>query len=121
MFAKYVSEETVIEAGFNYWETSYCFEEGNKFCRVYHTYLGGNNIVIIEAQRKSRDGRTRRDWHFCTFEGKDFLEQNQENAQRNFRTTLQRKHRITCRGLEAAIQRVVGLSKNKLKLYKISF
>lgn len=108
MFAKYVSEETIGLAGFNWWEPGLIFNKGNYFYTVYSSYVPelNLNVVVIEGRRLNSKYR-RIKFYFGTFEGLPSEERSDKAATDEFdekvRKIAARKNRVAGQDLELTI------------------
>jgi hypothetical protein len=109
-FSSFVSERTVVGAGFNYWETSHSLNTTRgDLALVYISQLEGVNMVVIRNIRKQQDGR-HVDWYFGTFKGKHSGQcQTEEELNEYFRNVhriMTRKNRVPGSELEERIRQM---------------
>src|SRR3989344_9101760 len=109
-FAKYVDEDTISRAGFNYWEESYGLKVPGSFYSVaYHSQVEGVNIVVAEVMRTGSDNRKRTEFFFDTFEGPHTGQCRNEDAEEyqafmaNLNAVPRRRNRIAGRDLKQKI------------------
>src|SRR3989344_3813519 len=80
MVPKYISAETMNAAGFNEWATSISLQNIGCYSHcdfhVSHLEETNKNLVIVSANRKRENNKTRRDVYFSTFTGKDISERD---------------------------------------------
>ncbi len=109
-----VDEQTMIQAGFNYWERSHILVKNGRLCNVYTGYLEDRdlNLVIVEDVRVQKDGK-HRDWYVGIFSGTYLGEEPKycvDEYTRLLREIMSRKHRIAGRNLEKFISQAIQLS-----------
>ena|SRR3989344_4740326 len=110
--ARYVTLETMQSLLFNYYETSFLLTKGKYMLDTYVSHYPTNegiNIVILEVERKQKDGR-HIDWYIGTFKGQDMSEIKGEKGQEKYigdiKSILNRNNRVAAKDLEKRLQNI---------------
>jgi len=103
---KWVKERTTQRAGFNFWEITRGHRKDDKNYWAYLTQAPGTDVQIAVLQR-----RRPCEWYLGTWEGKKHGDcKTDEEAAAHYRhldAIATRKHRISGRYLDAAINKIV--------------
>jgi len=113
-----LSKAAVMNAGFDYWNSTFDYSRNGGIHTVYlgqlHHQNGSTeeiqtNLAIIEVERlDSKSKRTRIDWYFGTFEGEhDLCVSNLQNLIGEVQKLVTKRNRIAVRSLELKIRKLV--------------